>query len=194
MKPNITFHFVIAVIIYVANFLTFPTLALAGKPSSFSSVKEFFEKIGGYSESNGTLKILSLSPLHIQLSPVVVKEDFPETIENEVRRALVDGIYRSFIHTNVNQIVVTAVPLEIDFSTKERRYVIGYKRTISKSRKEALDLVKRYLRVSSFSDLITDFKVGDMVFSDQWTKEFKRLYYNDQGPPGLVRFVGELAK
>lgn len=174
--------------------LYFPIPSLAGNATKFPSVEAMIEDFNDYSASNGTFKILATEPLHIQLSPQIAQGNLPEFIEDQVRRALVYGIYRAFIHTPVNQIMVTAVPKEIDLKTWKTRYVPGYKRTISKTREEALALVKKYLRISSFSDLVTETKVRDIVFPNQWTKDFKRLYYNDQGYPGLNRFLGDLAK
>ena len=34
----------------------------------------------------------------------------------------------------------------------------------------------------------------DAVIPDQWTPAFQRLYYDDQGPPGLTRFFSELER
>lgn len=181
-------------IFLTGTLLLFSIPLLAGNETTFTSVEAMVEDFNDYSTSNGTFKILTKDPLHIQLAPQIVQGDFPEVIEEQVKRALVYGIYRTFVHTHTNKIIVTAIPQEINFRTKKKRYVLEYKKTISKNRQEALALVKKYLQVNSFPDLVTETKVGDMVFSDQWTKEFNRLYYNDQGYPGLNRFVGELAK
>lgn len=174
--------------------LCFPMYSVAGNATIFPSVEAMIEKFGDYSASNGTFKILKKEPLHIQLSTRVIQEELPENIEDDVRVTLVDGIYRAFVHTSINQITVTAIPLEIDLESSKTRYLPGYKRTISKTRVEALTAVKKHLSVSSFSSLVTEIKIGDFVIPNQWTKDFKRLLYNDQGYPGLNRFVGELAK
>lgn len=174
----------------------FPLPSVAGNATTFPSVEAMIEEFNDYSASNGTFKILATDPLHIQFSPQITQAHYhnPEDIEDEVRRALVYGFYRAFIHTPVNQITVTAVPREINVKTRKTRYVSGYKRTIGKTRAEALALAKKYLRISSFSDLVTETKVADMVFPNHWSKDFDRLYYNEQGYPGIRHFVGELAK
>ncbi len=172
----------------------FPTLSVAGNETKFSSVEAMIEEFNDYSASNGTLKILAKEPLHIQLSPIVVKRDFPEVIEEAVKRALVYGVYRTFTHTPANNIVVTVVPKEMNFKNKEYKYVSEYKRTISITRKAALALVKKHIHVRSFSDLVSETKIGDITMKDQWTKNFKRIYYNDKGYPGLDSFVTNMAK
>ncbi|BAP58214.1 hypothetical protein THII_3917 [Thioploca ingrica] len=180
--------FLLGILVY------FPILSVAGNVTTFSSVEAMIEEFNDYSASNGTFQVLASKPLHIQLSPQIVQGDLPEIIEEQVKRALVYGIYRVFIHTPINKITVTAIPQEIDFKTKKTRYAPKYKRTISKTRAEALALVKKHLGVSSFSDLVTETKVGNMAVPNQWSKDFNRLYYNDQGEPGLNRFVDDLAK
>lgn len=172
--------------------ISFPSIA--GNPSEFATVEEMIKEFHDYSTENGTFKILKANPLHIQLAPRVVPGDFPQVIEDQVKRALVYGIYRAFIHTQIQEITVTAVPQEIDIKTSKSQYLTGYQRTISKKRQEALALVQKYLRVNSLSELVTNTNAGGVTFADQWTKDFKRLYYNDQGFPGLNRFVGELSK
>ena len=172
----------------------FPIHSIAGNATIFPSVEVMINDFNDYSISNGTFKMLEKDPLHIQLSPQIVQGEFPEIIEFYVKRTLVYGIYRTFIHTPADRVIITAVPQEINFHTNEVRYVSGYKRTISKTRTEALALVKKYLRVDSLSDLVTENEINDMTFINQWTTEFNRLYYNDQGYPGLNRFVGELAR
>ena len=172
----------------------FPIRSIAGNATIFPSVEVMIDDFNDYSTSNGTFKVLAKDPLHIQLSPQIVQGELPEIIEFYVKRTLVYGIYRVFVHTPADRITVTAVPQEINFHTNDVRYVPGYKRTISITRTEALALIRKYLRVNSLSDLVTETKTGDMIFLNQWIKECNRLYYNDQGHPGLNRFVGELAR
>lgn len=175
-------------------FLCFPVISSAGSISTFPDVKSMIDDFNDYSTSNGTFVVLTSKPLHIQLSPQVVKGDLPEVIKEQVNRALMYGIYRSFIHTQINDITVTAVPIEINFRNKKSILLSKYKKTISITRSEALSLVKKYINVASFSELVADTKIGTIVIHNQWTKDFNRIYYNDQGSPGLNRFISELSK
>ncbi|HEY3567527.1 MAG TPA: hypothetical protein VGP73_06305 [Thermoanaerobaculia bacterium] len=164
------------------------------KPSKFSSVPTMMSSLNDYTQENGTFKTLRRDPLHIQVSPMVFPGDFPDVIDAEVKRAVIYGIYRSFIHTPVDKITVTAIPKELNPRTKSSRYLGAYKRTVTKTRREALDLIRRYLHVSTFDALVEDQHIGGSVVSDVWTKAFNRLYYEDQGPPGLMTFYSELEK
>jgi hypothetical protein len=123
--------------------LYFPILSIAGNATIFPSVEAMIEKFNDYSSSNGTFKIIKNNPLHIQLSPQVVNRDSHKTIEFAVKRTIIYGIYRSFVHTNINSITVTAVPQEINFKNKKSRYLSAYKRTISVTKDKALFLVKK---------------------------------------------------
>lgn len=167
----------------------------AGSPSQFSSVDIMVEEFNDYSSIDGTFKVISQEPLHIQFSPQIVEGDYPDVIREMVDRSLVYGIYRTFIHTSVEEITVTSLPKEvINSKTWETRDVTEYQKTIRKSRKDALDLVNKHLGVTSFADLVTDVEVNDTPFSDQWIEDFGRLYYNDKGSPGLTQFVTELSQ
>ncbi len=167
--------------------------SVAGEVTQYSSVQKMIEEFSDFSTSNGTFKVIENNPLHIQLSPLEVKRESLENIKQDVNRALIYGIYNAFIHTSIDKITVTVIPQEIDLKTRKTKLLTVHKRTISKTRKEAFSLVKKYLSVKSFSNLVTPFKIEGLTFY-QWSKDFKRLYYNDQGRPGLNRFVAELAK
>lgn len=169
-----------------------PALSYGAPPSKFSSVQAMVKDFKDYNQENGTFKVLTREPLHIQLSPIVVPGDFPDVIDAQVKRAVIYGIYRSFVHTPVNRITVTAIPLERNPRTDSTRYLNAYKRTVTKTRSQALELVRRHLRVTTFDALVGEERIGQVVVPDQWTKAFNRLYYQDQGAPGLTRFFSEL--
>jgi len=155
---------------------------LAKNPTQYSSVEAMINGFHDFSSENGTFKIISKVPLHIQLSPQEVRDALPKVMEEDTNRAIMYGIYRTFIHTSINKITVTGVPQEIvNIKTHKMQYIPKYKRTVTITKPKALELVKGYLNIISLSDLVTD---------DKWTKDFMRLYYNDRGYPGLDRFVG----
>ncbi len=164
-------------------------------PLSFPSVEVMIKKLGDYNEEIGTFKIIKQSPLHIQLSPQVAEGETSDQINEMVERAIVYGVYRTFIHTNVDQITVTALPKEMNLNkSRVAKYVYEYKRTVSKTRNEALALAKKHLGISSFPEMVSEIKIGNTVLPYQWTNDFKRAYYNDKGFPGLTGFVNELSK
>lgn len=181
-----------AVLFFWLPLLIVPALSYGASPSKFSSVQAMIKNFKDYSQENGTFKVLARQPLHIQVSPIVVPGDFPDVIDAQVKRATIYGVYRSFVHTPVDRITVTAIPLERNPRTDSTRYLTAYKRTVTKTRSQALELVRRHLRVATFDALVTEERIGQHVIPDQWTRAFNRLYYQDQGAPGLTRFFSEL--
>jgi hypothetical protein len=147
-----------------------------------------------YTGEGGTFKVIRKSPLHIQVSPLAVPGDFPEVIDAQVKRAVIYGIYRSFIHTPVTAITVTAIPLERNFRTGTKKFLPAYRRTVTATKDRALALVRRHLRVNSLRELVTDERIGRELIPDQWTKGFQRLYYDTLGSPGLTLFYSELER
>jgi hypothetical protein len=193
MESRINFQKSLAMVLLTwLSLLVVPALSYGAQPSKFGSVQAMIKGLKDYSQENGTFKVLAREPLHIQLSPLVVPGDFPEVIDAQVKRAVIYGIYRSFVHSPVDRITVTAIPLERNPRTDSTRYLSAYKRTVTKTRSQALELVRRHLRVATFDALVTDERVGQFVAPDQWTRAFNRLYYQDQGAPGLTRFFSEL--
>lgn len=182
-------------------FFLLPVISIASITRSFSTVKEMIEEFHDFSIKKGTFKVLKENPLHIQLSPSLIgstqypdSADEPEIIETEVKETIVYGIYQSFIHTPIQEITVTAVPQVFNINTKKTKYLKKYKKTISITRQEALILIQKHLKVSAFSDIKTDKQVGELLFHDQWTDDFFRVYHNHSGEPGLNLFFEELSK
>ncbi len=182
------------ILIYIVVWLviSYPAFTFAGSPSKFSSVEEMIEEFQDYSFASGTFDIVDSHPLHIALSPKVIEGESQTIVIEAVDRALVYGIYRSFIHTHIDTIIVTAIPFQTGSSSKQSEYLNQYMRTISISRKDALALTNIHLKIKSFENLITEIKIGDMLFEDQWIDDFYKIYSNTSGQPGLKKFVKEL--
>lgn len=163
-------------------------------PSSFPTVKEMIEQLSDYHEEKGTFKVIKEKPLHIQLSPIFYEGQTKEQVIGDVHRSLIYGIYRSFIFTPVNKITVTAIPKEFNRSNT-LKYMNEYKVSVSVARKDALDLAKKYLKVSSFSELVTPKKIQDIIYPYGFSSSFDEIYHND--PHAVVsrdRFINELSK
>lgn len=156
-------------------------------PTKFKSVKEMIETFGDYHPDVGTFQIISKSPLHIRLSPRFTAGDLPENIKDEVSSSLVYGVYRSFVHTDIQLITVTAIPKEISFKTKKHRFLNSYKRTITVSRTKALKVIRMILGINSFSNLVNDEEPDAYT----WVSKFSKVYYNGKACEALIE---ELSK
>ena len=185
-------HSLWLLVLFTLSFAYHPVFA--GMPTQFNSVADLFQDFNDYSPDNGTFKLLSVKPLHIQVSPLTVPRDFSDVIEEETKRSIIYSIYRSFIHTPVTSITVTAIPLEVDWKTRNKKYLYKYKKKVTITKAKALSLIRQYIGVSSFQDLVTIEKVGDLEFKDQWSNNFKRIFYDKRGTPGLTQFFKYLTR
>src|SRR5215218_5667584 len=145
MKSRVNYQrSLVPFLLFWLSLLAVPALSYGASPSKFGSVQAMVKDFKDYSQENGTFKVLTREPLHIQLSPIVVPGDFPDVIDAQVKRAVLYGIYRSFVHTPVDRITVTAIPLERNPRTDSTQYLSAYKRTVTKTRSQALELIRRH--------------------------------------------------
>jgi len=142
-------------------------------------IRKVFIDLNDYPEENGRFKILSSTPLHIQLSPTIVDGDRKDVIDEIVKRAIIYGVYRTFIHTKADKVTVTVLPKDL----MKNRYFKQYKKTYTVDRSYAIE-VSKLLLGQNLSGLI-----DESLF---WSKSFKKGYYSDQGEPGLDRFFTAL--
>lgn len=157
-------------------------------PLQFKSVAEMIEDRGDYAEENGTFKLVSAKPLKIQLAPTVVPGDLPENVQRELRRAALYGVYRTFAHTNVDAVVVTAVPREVTFNPVTTKFLKAPSIQISVTRDQAMMAAAKLVKASSASDLVVPEAAGDSQL-DEWTPAFQDLYFKDAGQLQLLNAI-----
>ena len=151
-----------------------------------------------YSVEDGSLKLLSAQPLHIQLAPKFLPSelDHPAAkertlIEAMLARTLLYGVYRSFIHTDVPEITVTAVPLVKNPTSGTQQYLQPLAQRIRVSREAALSAAIRVLGIDRFEDMITTRWQNGIEYKNQWSERFELGYYSDL-KPGLDVFITTL--
>ena len=156
--------------------------------SKFQDVVSLIEDFGDYSADAGTFKVISLEPLHIQVSPQVFPGDNTEVIKSLINRAVIYGVYRSYVHTPVEKITVTAIPAEVvDLQKREYKFLSQHEKTLSMTRQDAFHSIQKLIEVNSMEDLV----VGTGVNPDSWTEAFTTLYYNDT-QSGIKVLVADL--
>ncbi len=163
----------------------------------YEVLSQVINKLTDYTEERGNFKVLSTSPFyHIQLSPIVFEGDPQFVIEEETKRAILEGIYRCFIHTDEDKIKVTSIPVFFDFNKKRisDHYLEEYETTVSITRNSALSLLKKFLHVNSFNDLMGENVSPAVRCKDCWNEKSHRIFFNDQGEPILDTFFKNLLK
>ncbi|EIU1687329.1 hypothetical protein L4H27_003031 [Pseudomonas aeruginosa] len=155
------------------------------EPMKFATVTEMIDDKGDFSDENGTFKLISTEPLHIQLATQVVANDLDEVKLAEVRRVALYGVYRTLIHTDAPSVHVSALPMEVTLNPYSARYLDAPKVEITVTRDQALQAVAGLIDVSSLEDLVSpNTDLGIQI--DAWSKPFEPLYFKPEGQQALI--------
>jgi hypothetical protein len=158
-------------------------------PTHYNSVYDVLHEWYSYSTDDGTFKTISENPLHIQIVPTFMQDEYPDINRNDVKTALLEAVYRTFIHTDTKALTVTCTPQLIqnnngDFETKPLE---KYAKTITVSKEMAVKIAESHLNISTLSELVMDQKVGGILITDEWTDKFKMVIYGeDYNTPDLL--------
>lgn len=170
------------------------TMALAQSDTVIAALVALHD----YAVEDGSLKLLSAQPLHIQLAPKFPSSELASLsvrehtlIEAKLAQTLLYGVYRSFIHTEIAEITITAVPLIQDSTTSKKQYLQPLAQRIYVSREAALNVAKRVLSIERFEDMITTRWQNGIEYKNQWSEHFESGYYSDR-KPGLNVFITTL--
>ncbi|KLU15559.1 MULTISPECIES: hypothetical protein [Xenorhabdus] len=158
-------------------------LPCAGEKRIYPSIAEAIEDFGDYYPENNSFQLISKNPLKIRLSPPAFKEDLPDVKNDLVKRAIVYGVYRTFIHSNSDKVTVTSYLVDANGGKKLNG---SPEHTITLDKKQALNIINKYIPVADLSELIDD--------QCSFTKEFNELRYDDNGKKGFSKFFTELTK
>lgn len=161
------------------------TEELACKNKVFDrDISETIEDFGDYYPENNSFKVLNKKPLKLQFTPNGYAEDAKDVKELLVKRAVVYGVYRTFIHSNNDN--VTVVSYLTDSTNTKNKLKGSPEYTVTLTKKQAEDILKKYLPVKSIDAIVND----DCSF----TQQFNELRYDDSGKKGFNSFFNELVK
>lgn len=139
----------------------------AAPAKQFKSVEEVGDFTQDFIVETGTLKVLKKKPLHIQLR--TENQADTKLAAEAMFRAYLWGVYRTFLHTNTDEVTVTVVsPVVVDGSTKF---------TATSTRARALATVQQIPGITGWNDLLTA--------SQSWSEPMKRCMYSSYGKPGM---------
>lgn len=163
-----------------------PESSLASQPDAETAKKLSFREMmdyrNDYTEEAGTLTIKSESPLDVVLyARNVINQPEEYKIEN-MERAVLYGIYRTFVHTDEPQITVTARHIDIKslnpYEAEENQSLVV---SVSVTRERALKAIQKFIpSVETFDDLITTNP------NEKWTAEFNELFWKREGQEKLL--------
>jgi hypothetical protein len=150
--------------------------AQAAPAASFSSIKEAVEDDGDFDEGNGTFEIISDNPLHARFSPRIFKGDHADVIDEELKRAVIYGVYTAFVHTEAESVKISSTPMVVTIKPVTATLQNTPKLEISITRSQALDAVKKFIPVKEASELVEQ-QGTDGFYYTTWTPAFTELRY-----------------
>jgi len=156
------------------------------RPLHFDDVQAMIDDAGDYSSEKGTFKLISSAPLHIRMSPPVTQADLPQQVAQDVRRAALYGVYRTFIHTDAAAVTVTSVPIQITLNPYTTKLQKKPQLQISVTRDQALKAVGSLIDADELADLVVPEQAGDIQL-DNWREDFEDLYCKAGGQQRLLK-------
>lgn len=144
------------------------------------TIEQVIDEMADFSADNKTFQVISAKPLHIRLSPRVMTLAAPEQTREEVLRAAVYGVYRTFIHTDQAQVQVTAQPV---LMVPKPTVLDAPRATVTVTRAKALQVAQKTLGVKSFKELVDS--------DDTWSDKMQNGRYLSR-KPGLAKLAQDL--
>lgn len=169
---------------------------LEAETTKKSGFREMMNNRNDYTEEAGTLIIKSESPLEVVLyAQDMINQDEKYKIQ-DMDRALLYGVYRTFVHTDEPQITVTSRHLDIKslnpYEAEENRSLVV---SVSVTKEQALEAIQKFIpSVETFDDLIEEKEVGGLLLEDEWTAEFEEFYWKRDGQEKLLNALRAYSK
>lgn len=174
----------------VLSAVVYSSVALAELSEQYDTVEELMYAHQDYDPFNNTLEILDADQPHYRLSKIVVTNTPEDVTYYENWRAAVYGVYNVFAHTAIEEVTVTAMPLQFE-SLMDRdsgELLDNQAITLQINREEAYDVLAGLIDINSLSDVkeVTE-------YGYQWTSDFNSVYYESE-QPGLDILISELVQ
>jgi hypothetical protein len=146
------------------------------KHAKYPTVSAMIDSSGDFSSDNGTFKVLSESPLHIQISEITMNGTPDEKIKQETLKNIVYIAYQTFATTEIDSLTITSIPLIFD---TEKQKPIGYdnnfKTTLTINRDKAKKVMEQFVELTDFDDLLGADGGNGLYFPDSPSPKFEKL-------------------
>ena len=172
------------------TFLALASFSASAAPEQFKSISNLIEEYNDYPtyQMNGkdvpSFKVISGQPLHIQISPRTLPGYTSKSIQHDSEKAAVYAAYRTLFQTPAESVKVTVIPLLLDVSTSDFKYLTEYKFDFSITKKQASNHLRRSGNILNSDQLMTD--------NGDWSDQFEKCCYSEEGQPGLAKFTNTL--
>lgn len=177
-------------VFFVLSAAAFSSAALAELSEQYDTVEELMSAHQDYPPSGDTFEMLDAGKHHYRLSKITVENDLEEVVYYENWRAAVYGIYNVFAHTPIEQVTVTATPLEVEnlMNWDQATLLEEQSVTLEISREDAYDALEGLIDIDSLSDVKEATEYGF-----QWSDDFNSVYYESE-QPGLDALIAKLVQ
>lgn len=144
-----------------------------------------FVYFNDYQIERNELSFISEDPLSIRISKVKYSADDMYKEYNEM--AFIYAVYKTFAHTNADQITVEAYPIYENLKTGKQKAFKNLMIKATVTREKALEVLKQHSSATSFDDLVqleenNQYREIGVNGSDVWDK----FIYNDKERPAIV--------
>lgn len=141
------------------------TLGRVEVPPVYTSAEKAFDGLGDYSAELGQVKVLKVSPLHLQIRAEVEAasvRQFPNLMVEQTAEVLAYGVFRTFIHTKANEVTVTALPVLQTYTDKGTSDKVLKDKAVQvrMTRAQAEAVAREVLGVVQLNDLVARETVG----------------------------------
>lgn len=133
----------------------------------YASVMEMAEDRNDFSTEDGTLKLISQSPLHIQISAQDYKIQDVNRMRKVASQYLVSTAYAAFACTDISKITITSVPCDMDEYIQNHKIVLlnAAAVTVTITREKARQVMQSHVGTSNFDDML-GIAVGESYSAD----------------------------
>jgi hypothetical protein len=115
----------------------------------YPTVTEMLLEAGDFGGEDGSLKIISNNPLHVQVSKSIFDGDIEKVIVEQTKRDIIYVVFQAFAQTDVDKLIVSSVPRQHETGA----YINRYRLQRNVKRKAAQDILLKYLSTSDFKVL-----------------------------------------
>ena len=140
----------------------------------FDTVKDMLLAAGDYKEDEGRLKFISDTNEHphIQISNWVLEGSDENEIRKQAKRNVVYVAFQTFARTDIEEIIITSVPL----TKNDKKYLEDYSITTRVKRSIAKQIIKKQLGIESFEE-IYGIELGGQYYPNAPNINFNKLQY-----------------
>lgn len=151
----------------------------------FANARNMFDSFNDYREEEGELTFLSENPLSLKINKHL--DEGEPNLKEYSEMSFLYAIYRTFMNTQLNEIMVEAYPITVDYKTHKKTEHKKYAFKATVSREKALNVLKKHSSAASFDDLVqttenTQHRIVGISGSEVWDK----FIYNEKQRSQIV--------